>query len=106
MSDQMCFHRMFSKSMYKTLKLPLAEMTFTKDFVNDQRGDLYPVIHKSDDCSEAVEQNRYVVRAGAVERMFAQFFPYATYEMTFSGLCGKCGFVFFFSNHAQFKFIF
>ena len=32
--DRFVFQRVFSKSMYKDLKLPLAEMTFTKDFIN------------------------------------------------------------------------
>lgn len=88
------FQRVFSKSMYKTLKLPLAEMTFAKDFVIDKRGDLYPVITKECDCIERIENNRYFVQHGSVERMFARFFPYATYEISFSGLCGGCGFIF------------
>ena len=29
------FKRQFSMSMYKNLKLPLGEMTFTKDFVQE-----------------------------------------------------------------------
>lgn len=50
--DNLKFRRIFSKSMYKNLKLPLAEMTFTKDFVNDKRGDLYPIIEKDSACAE------------------------------------------------------
>lgn len=92
--DKLKFRRVFSKSMYKDLKLPLAEMTFTKDFVNDKRGDLYPIIEKDSACIELIENNRYCVQNGTVERMFAQFFPYATYQISFSGLTGECGFVF------------
>lgn len=88
------FQRVFSKSMYKTLKLPLGEMTFTKDFINDNRGDLYPVTAKDDACVECVEHNQYIVKNGSVERMFTRFFPYATYEIAFSDLNGSCGFVF------------
>ena len=88
------FHRIFSKSMYKNLKLPLGEMTFTKDFVNDRRGDLYPLLQKSSDCVETVADNRYKVCSGCAERMFTQFFPYATYEITFSTQQGYCGFSF------------
>lgn len=91
---EMKFQRMFSKSMYKNAKLPLAEMTFTKDFINDQRGDLYPIIKKDNACVELLENNRYHVQNGTVERMFTRFFPYATYEISFSNLMGGCGFVF------------
>ncbi len=88
------FQRVFSKSMYKNLKLPLGEMTFTKDFINDNRGDLYPVITKEEVCIEWIEDNRYSVQNGTVERMFTRFFPYATYQIDFSELKGSCGFVF------------
>ena len=59
--NELKFQRMFSKSMYKTLKLPMGEMTFTKDFVNDKHGDLYPVITKDTLCIERIENNRYYV---------------------------------------------
>lgn len=82
------FHRLFSRTMFKNLHLPLWEMTFTKDFVTDTRGDLYPVLKKSDDCAESVQHNRYRVEKGAVSRMAGAFFPFATYEVTFRGACG------------------
>lgn len=85
------FHRLFSKTMYKNLKIPLGEMTFTKDFVNDNRGDLYPIINKSSNCAESIADNKFLVKAGSVERLLGSFFPYATYEMTFSVLEGSCG---------------
>lgn len=69
-------------------------MTFTKDFINDKRGDLYPVITKDDMCIERIKNNRYFVENGTVERMFVRFFPYATYQISFSDLKGECGFVF------------
>ncbi len=92
--DTIKFQRFFSKSMYKTLKLPMGEMTFLKDFINDNRGDLYPVIAKDNECIERLENNRYSVQNGMVERMFTRFFPYATYEISFCELNGGCGFVF------------
>ena len=55
------FKRRFAFSMYKDLKLRLGEMTFTKDFVTDKRGDLYPILEKSNDCIEAVENNTYCI---------------------------------------------
>lgn len=65
--------------MYKNLQIRLGELSFFKDFVNDRRGDLYPVIQKSDDCVESVGGNLYTVSQGSVKRLFCQFFPFATY---------------------------
>ncbi|MBR5528511.1 MAG: hypothetical protein IKV97_05845 [Clostridia bacterium] len=92
--DNMKFHRVFSKSMYKNLKLPLGEMSFTKDFVNDSRGDLYPLTEKSEMCTEQAEGNRYIVSGGTAERMFTRFLPFATYEISFESENGGGGFVF------------
>ena len=88
------FHRLFSQNFYKNLKLPLGQMTFTKDFINDSRGDPYPVLQKTDDCRETVENNRYAVHGGRVSRVLGQFFPYATYEVGFETLEGSVGFLF------------
>jgi len=85
------FKRKFSLSMYKNLKLKLGEMSFYKDFVTDKRGDLYPVLLKSDDCLEYVECNRYGVGRGSVCRLIGQFFPYATYELSASVKEGEAG---------------
>jgi len=86
------FKRKFSVSMYKNLRIKLGEMTFFKDFVNDTRGDLYPVLVKSEDCVERVASNCYMVKQGYVKRVFCQFFPYATYEVTFRMSEGEVGF--------------
>lgn len=96
--ENMKFHRLFSQTMYKNRKLLLGEMTFTKDFIRDDRGDLYPVIHKSMDCAEEIENNQYRINAGTVKRMFGVFFPYATYEIDFLLSEGFCGFSFFIPN--------
>ena len=88
------FKRKFSLSFYKNMKLKLGEMSFFKDFVNDTRGDLYPVLSKSEDADEYVESNRYGVRAGSVCRLIGQFFPFATYELTANVKSGKAGFRF------------
>ena len=73
------FHRLFSMSMYKTLKLSLGKLSFSKDFISDTRGDLYPVLFQSDDLKESVKENKYIVESGSVERVMGQFFPFATY---------------------------
>ena len=88
------FKRKFSLSMYKNMGISLGEMSYLKDFVNDTRGDLYPIFEKSGDCVERVGENRYYVNGGKVERVFCQFFPFATYEMRLDELCGEAGFVF------------
>ena len=85
--------RVFSMAMYKNKQISMGEMTFTKDFVTDTRGDLYPIIQKSEDCDEAVMFNRYAVTCGAVQRLFCRFFPFASYEVTASGT-GSFGFSF------------
>ena len=88
------FKRIFSASMYKNMKIKLGEMSFYKDFVNDTRGDLYPVLEKSADCEERVECNRYVLSAGRAERLICRFFPFATYEVSCLQNGGEVGFCF------------
>ena len=88
------FKRKFSLSMYKNLKIKLGEMSFFKDFSNDLRGDLYPLTQKKTDCVECVENNCYVIKGGAVKRLFCQFFPFASYEITCNAVKGDVGFCF------------
>ena len=92
------FKRKFSFSAYKNHKILMSEMTFTKDFVTDKRGDLYPILYKSDDCQESVVYNRYHLHGGSIKRWTAQFFPYSTYEMTAHTPNGKSGFCFSIPN--------
>lgn len=92
------FKRKLSATLFKNLKLNLAQMSFFKDFVNDKRGDLYPILYKSDNCSESVEHNVYKIKGGAVTRFFCQFFPYATYELSANITSGAVGFQFILSE--------
>ncbi|MBO5755526.1 MAG: hypothetical protein J6W28_04060 [Clostridia bacterium] len=48
------FKRKFAISMYKNMGISLGEMSFLKDFVNHTRGDLYPLLEKSEGCTETV----------------------------------------------------
>ena len=82
------------------MQILLGEMNFLKDFVNDTRGDLYPVFEKSADAKENVGENRYRVERGSVERVFCQFFPFATYEIEAESVSGEVGFVFRLPNAA------
>ncbi|MBQ8880103.1 MAG: hypothetical protein IJY69_04635 [Clostridia bacterium] len=87
------FKRKFSISLYKNLKIKMGEMSFFKDFVNDTRGDPYPIIEKSNDLIERIERNRYTVKKGLAERLFCQFFHYGSYELNcYSD--GEAGFCF------------
>ena len=88
------FKRKFSLSMYKNMGIPMGEMNFYKDFVNDTRGDLYPILEKSADCNESVDGNRYRVSRGSAERFFTQLFPFATYEVIAESVTGEVGFGF------------
>ena len=45
---EMKFRRRFSINPYKTLRMKLGEMSCYKDWVNDRRGDPYPVITTTD----------------------------------------------------------
>ena len=69
-------------------------MDFFKDFVHDTRGDLYPAVEIGESCAESVGENKYKISGGSAERMFCQFFPFATYEAQAESLCGEMGFVF------------
>ena len=88
------FKRKFSLSMYRNLKIKMGEMSFYKDFVNDTRGDIYPILQKSEDCTEQICNNHYSVSNGMVKRLFCQFFPYATYELSCINNNGIAGFGF------------
>ena len=88
------FHRLFSLNMYKSLRLPLGKLGFSKDFVKDERGDLYPLLKSDDRLCEYIKDNIYTVEQGRAERLMGQFFPYATYELIFEADSGKVGFSF------------
>ncbi len=92
--ENMLAKRLFSLNFYKNLKLPLGEMSFSKDFVNETRGDIYPVVERSADFCEKISSCRYFGEGEKLVRILGSHLPYCTYEMTFSSLCGKGGFSF------------
>lgn len=102
--NESVFRRIFSITMYKNRKICLGEMSFSKDFVTTDRGDLYPVVERMEQCIERVRQNCYAVQGG-VERIIGAFFPYATYEMKLQDLSGECGFVFSLAGAKVYVFI-
>lgn len=104
----MLFHRLFSKTMYKNQKLMLGEMSFSKDFIHTDRGDLYPrvIYSRIDNISENnstgtvpdeehIQENTYHFHTGKyICRILGQFFPFATYEIKLNSLQGQAGFLF------------
>lgn len=88
------FKRKFSLSMYKNLYIKLGEMSFLKDFIDSEKGDIYPLLKKSEDAVEVVADNVYRLDSGCVNRLFCQFFPYATYEITVQLNNGVAGFTY------------
>ena len=91
--ENMIGKRLFSLNFYKDLRLPLGKMSFTKDFVNEKRGDIYPVIEKTGQSLEKICGGKYSAK-GSVTRLMGRHLPYCTYEMTFETLDGKGGFSF------------
>lgn len=78
------FKRRFSVNCYHNLKLKLVEMSFYKDWVNDNRGDPYPVLSADGDIKESVGLGKYSVSSkagGKVTRLLGEFFPYGMYEI-------------------------
>lgn len=89
------FRRLFSLNFYKEKRLMLSKSSFEKDFINTQRGDLYPLVEKSADANEMCSGGIYRVEKGRVSRFFTRFFPYASFELTASpGRSGRAGLIF------------
>ena len=85
MLHELTFRRRFSVNLYQSLKLPVGEMSLYKDWVNDRRGDPYPMMHLQGDITESVADAAYHVTSaegGEVSRLLGSFFPYYTYAFT------------------------
>jgi len=92
---EMKFRRRFSINPYKSLRMKLGEMSCQKNWVDDRRGDPYPVLetneHDGAVLSESLPLARYRVENRSGEtlrkaRLLGQHFPYATYEVTMDEL--------------------
>jgi len=92
--EEMTFRRRFCINPYKSLRLPLGEMCCDKDWINDRRGDPYPVVFSDEaeaPLSESLPDGRYRVENNAARtlrraRLLGQHFPYATYDIEFDEL--------------------
>lgn len=94
--SDMTWRRKFSMNLCKSLNVPMASMTFSSDFTVTDRGNLYPLIAKSEGTTEKVSPTGYSVKSegGYAERLFCSLFPFATYRMKLGKLDGAAGFVF------------
>ncbi len=92
---EMKFRRHFSINPYKTLRMKLGEMSCFKNWVDDRRGDPYPVLktaeHEGAAITESLPGARYRAENHTGEALFkarllGQHFPYATYEIVLDEL--------------------
>lgn len=105
--ENIIFKRRFSVNFHGNLRLKCGEMSFYKDFINDRRGDPYPLTSNqgkkiAGSVKERVENGRYSVRFQEeayssedntaksgnyrVKRLMGSFFPWHIYEIDFSSL--------------------
>ena len=92
--NDLLFRRKFSLSLYKNLKLKLAQMDFCRDVAENPRGNKYPLMFSSGEYSESVSGGEYVFDGGVLARYVSPLYPHAVNEVTVNELCGECGFVF------------
>ena len=92
---EMKFRRRFSVNPYKTLRMKLGEMSLFKNWIDDTRGDPYPVVSSNEQegaaLTEKVRGGRYCVQNNTERqlykaRLLGQHFPYATYEIALDEL--------------------
>lgn len=88
--SELNFKRKFSVNFRKNLKLELSKMSFSSDFTNMKRGNLYPTLELQD-CEESLANGIYTVFGLRLERVFSEFFPYASYDLKVDVKKGKCG---------------
>ena len=101
--SDMKFRRKFSLNLYKNLKMPLGHMTFFKDWLFSERGDLHPITDKTGDGSlkENIHEGLFSVDnvsdcVAGQARLLGQHFPYATYEVIIKHMTqARAGFEFY-----------
>ena len=79
------FRRKFSFNSYKNLRLKMGEMSFTSDFTSLERGDLYPIVRKSENVQEKVSDGKYILSSPSgkseVCRILGQYVLNGTYSV-------------------------
>ena len=89
--SELSFKRRFSVNLYKSLRLKTGEMSMCKDFVNDKRGDPYPVLVRDGDITERLDNASYAVSGGGrIARLVSGFFPIYSYELRIRELRDAC----------------
>ena len=96
MLSKLEFKRQFSRTLRKERGFSFSKMDFAKDFINDNRGNMYPVLSSFGKFEESVENGRYrfsgEVGSYAV-RLLGAHHHYASYEIR-ARRFDKCGFSF------------
>ena len=80
---ELSFRRKFSYNPFQALRLPVCEMSMYKDWIHDNRGDPYTVLHRQGDVREQIVNARYTVTSsegGEITRLLGAFFPYYSYS--------------------------
>ena len=78
------FKRIFSTSNRRKYRIPIAEMSFSNEFIGDKRSDLYPVLNSCGEFKESINSGIYSAsseKGGLVSRLIGAFFPYYTYSI-------------------------
>ena len=92
--NNLLFRRKFAFSLYKNLKLKLAEADFSKPVTEEGRGDKYPLMFSCGEFTENVSGGRYYFSGGTAARYISPLYHYAVNEVDVRELDGECGFVF------------
>lgn len=90
---ELSFKRRFSVNLYRNLRLKAGEMSMFKDWVNDKRGDPYPVLSRRGEVYEEIKNASYCLfsaTGGEIRRFLGGFFPVYTYEFRI-GKMKNCG---------------
>ncbi len=89
MIENLYFRRLFSVNPFRTLSLPMGEMSFYKDWAHDGRGDPYPVLCREGDFKEETGNGKWRVfseSGGRFDRFLCGFFPWHTYTVSLDEL--------------------
>ena len=84
MIENLFFRRCFSVNPFRTLSIPMGEMSFFKNWAEDKRGDPYPVLLSYGSIKESTGDGTYRItsqKGGKICRLTGGFFPWNTYDI-------------------------
>ena len=89
--NEIQFKRRFSVNFYRNKKLMLGEMSFFRDWINDNRGDPHTEISTDTAIKETIAGGKYSLVAtaeGVKTRLIGEYFPFANYELEMDAFTG------------------